>query len=213
MLELEQIEKNKQEFINLLQSLKEDMAGEHFDIDGLITYLESSDFFYAPATTKYYYAYAGGLCAYSLAVYNNLKRLLETFADSEYNDATIKIIGLLHSLNKINYYEKYIANEKVYSNIGTKHDNLGYFDWVSKEKYKVKDSNDRQTYGSKDLDLYIIIKRYIPLLDTETLALTNQSFWFNEGKAIENNLNALSKEPLITYLHTAMMLTGYGSKE
>ena len=53
----------KDAIINLLKSVERD------GIEELISYLESSDFFEAPASTKYHLAEAGGLAKHSLNVY------------------------------------------------------------------------------------------------------------------------------------------------
>ena len=49
MLTKEQIEQNKQTFIDLIRSIERD-----FDKDKLINWLENSDFFYAHASTRYH---------------------------------------------------------------------------------------------------------------------------------------------------------------
>ena len=45
-------------------------------LDKLIDWLEKSDFFEAPASTKYHGNYAGGLLEHSLNVYDCLKRIV-----------------------------------------------------------------------------------------------------------------------------------------
>ena len=54
MLSNEQIEQNKQTFIELINSIERE-----FDKNKLINWLENSDFFYAPASTKYHSNFAG----------------------------------------------------------------------------------------------------------------------------------------------------------
>ena len=68
MLTKEQIEQNKQTFIDLIRSIERD-----FDKDKLLNWLENSDFFYAPASTRYHSNFEGGLCAHSLSVYYSLE--------------------------------------------------------------------------------------------------------------------------------------------
>ena len=58
MLSQEEILANKNEFLSLVNSIKRD----GMRLDDLLDYLENSDFFYAPASTKYHAAYEGGLC-------------------------------------------------------------------------------------------------------------------------------------------------------
>ena len=75
MLSKEQIEQNKQTFIELINSIERD-----FNKEKLINWLENSDFFYAPASTKYHSNFEGGLCSHCLSVYYSLEALCNTFA-------------------------------------------------------------------------------------------------------------------------------------
>ena len=60
---------NKERFITLLKTTNR--AG----VDKIIKYLETTDFFEAPASTQYHENYTGGLCEHSLKVYDTLERL------------------------------------------------------------------------------------------------------------------------------------------
>ena len=71
MLTPEQIESNKIEFLKLIAEINIDGA----DTQGLVDFLDSSDFFTAPASTQYHANYKGGLCEHSLKVYKNLVTL------------------------------------------------------------------------------------------------------------------------------------------
>ena len=51
--------------------------------DKLLAYLESSDFFTAPASTRYHGNYEGGLCQHSLNVYDALVDILNRPRDRE----------------------------------------------------------------------------------------------------------------------------------
>lgn len=79
-------------------------------------YLFKSDFFRAPASTRYHCAYEGGLCEHSV---NTYKRLL--FAvQNEYGEIweervpheSIAVCGLLHDLCKIDFYKQDFRNVK-----------------------------------------------------------------------------------------------------
>ena len=49
--------------------MTEDNRIENNKIQDFLAWLEKSDFFVAPASTKYHGNYAGGLCEHSLNVY------------------------------------------------------------------------------------------------------------------------------------------------
>lgn len=57
---------NKKRFIDLLKSTKRE------GIDKLIDFLEKTDFFTAPASTRFHSSYEGGLLQHSLNVYDCL---------------------------------------------------------------------------------------------------------------------------------------------
>lgn len=61
----------KEEFIKIYnENIKREGA------DKLLNYLLASDFFTAPASTRYHCAYAGGLCEHSVNVYYRLLKML-----------------------------------------------------------------------------------------------------------------------------------------
>lgn len=82
----------------------------------LRNYLLRSDFFTAPASTRYHCAYEGGLCEHSV---NTYLRLLQNVQieygekwESSVSHETVAICGLLHDLCKIDYYKQDFRNAK-----------------------------------------------------------------------------------------------------
>ena len=81
--------------------------------DSLLDWLEHSDFFVAPASTKYHGCYEGGLLQHSLNVYDCLKMGIEAAGlQGVYSEETIAIVSLMHDLCKVNYYKKGSRNVK-----------------------------------------------------------------------------------------------------
>ena len=77
----------------------------------LLDYLlsDSSDFFAAPASTRYHGAYEGGLCEHSINVYECLKDYCEreSVKDTyglDFSDESIAIVSLLNDLFNIKLY-------------------------------------------------------------------------------------------------------------
>ena len=99
---------NKDEFIEIYK--------EHIHREGadrLLEYLcsPSSDFFTAPASTRFHGSYAGGLVEHSVNVYDCLKDYMERPRVNELygltaSDETIAVVSLLHDLCKINCYHE-----------------------------------------------------------------------------------------------------------
>ena len=167
------IERNKKEFIDLINSIQRD-----FNKEKLIDWLENkSDFFTAPATTKYHGSYEGGLCEHSLNVYYALRNLnygyMPELCQTEeeikqdihkykYDEDTLKIVGLLHDISKANYYEKYQKNVK---------DKNG--NWTQVEEYKVKE--DRFIFGSDEQTADFMVSTFIPLTLDEHIAILHKT--------------------------------------
>ena len=134
--------------------------------------LEGTDFFQAPASTKYHAAYKGGLCEHSLNVWKNLVDLVNMLGLSDKIEAdSLAIVALCHDLAKINFYTIGVKNQKVYSESGSKTDSIGKFDWVSVPTYTVKDASDRFIYANHEITSEMIARSYIPLTYEESIAI------------------------------------------
>src|SRR3712207_1964507 len=88
---MDKLIKNKEEIINLLKST------ERPGMDKIIKYLEETDFFIAPASTKYHGNFDGGLAEHSLNVYNLFKKKNEQF-DLGLSSDTLIITSILHDI-------------------------------------------------------------------------------------------------------------------
>lgn len=89
----------KTEFLSIVSTnIKRD------GVEDLLGWLETTDFFTAPASTKYHGACEGGLLMHSLNVYSQLKRLCK-FYECEAELESITIVALFHDLCKIGNYK------------------------------------------------------------------------------------------------------------
>ena len=109
----EEIENNKKEFLKIFeQYVHRDGA------DKLIDYLvNKSDFFIAPASTRFHGSYDGGLARHSLNVYHCFKAYLERERVREQyhltaSEETIAICALLHDICKVDVYTRGTRNVK-----------------------------------------------------------------------------------------------------
>lgn len=121
-----QIQTNKERFI---QIFNDNIIRK--GSDELLKYLESSDFFYSPASTKYHMSCKGGLCAHSLNVYDALTAKLSEKQFKEvynltYSAETVAIVALLHDFCKVMFYDV---------TYGRKRDDTGR--WVDSHTYLV----------------------------------------------------------------------------
>ena len=80
--------------------------------DNLITWLRNTDFYEAPASTRYHESYKHGLLIHTLNVYNNICDLwkLDKFHDVDIYSAAL--VALVHDWCKIGLYEVYQKNVK-----------------------------------------------------------------------------------------------------
>ena len=140
-----------------------DIFYDNIDRDGadkLLEWLEKSDFFTAPASTRHHSAYRGGLCQHSINVYKRLVKLLEMEYGENWqkkvSPESVAIMGLLHDVCKVDTYVEDFRNVK---------DENG--NWIKKPYYKVEDS---LPYGHGEKSVYII-SAFMKLTREEALAI------------------------------------------
>lgn len=199
------METNKDKVLNLLKQV--DREG----MDKFIEWLTTTDFFTAPASTKFHSNCEGGLCQHSLNVYARLISLLKNEYGEDYEKVCPKdsaiIMGLMHDLCKVGTFVKETRNVKQYNENGTKQDSKGRFDWVEKESYAVDDS---LPYGHGEKSVYIL-SGFIKLTRQEAMAIN----WHMGGfdYRIKGGSYALSDAfysyPVAFLLHVADMQATY----
>lgn len=180
----------KEKIIELLRSTNRD------GIEDVITFLtEKSDFFTAPASTRFHGDYEGGLAEHSLKVYEILDRKVKSgIYDIEVDDATIKIAAILHDICKCNFYKVDYRNAK-----------NAHGDWERVPYYTV---DDTIPYGHGEKSVMMI---------TEFMKLTNEEKYairwhmgFTEPKEIYGTIGlAYKKYPLSLMLFEADLEATY----
>ena len=211
MLSKEQIEQNKQTFIELINSIERE-----FNKEKLINWLENSDFFYAPASTKYHSNFEGGLCSHCLSVYYSLEALCNTFASESkyvtledgsqkeeitcrYDKDSIIIVALLHDLSKANFYEKYNRN--------VKNETTGK--WESVEEYRTIDVQKRFIFGNHEETSEFMVRSFIPLKVEESVAILHHMGGAGHDSSQTDLSVIYSKYNLAALLHTADLLSTF----
>lgn len=208
MITDEKIMENKTRFLELISSIER----EGMDTEKLIHKLEHSDFFTAPASTKYHGSYVGGLCEHSLNVYDNLKHLIESkdgLDECCYDDNTVKIVALLHDISKMNIYEQYIKNTKTYCNPeeSKTYDEFGHYKWVSSKEWKLRDN--RFTYGNHETTSEFIVRQFIPLTIDESVAILHHMGGMAWDSSQVNIGEIFGQYNLATLLYLSDMLSSY----
>lgn len=175
------------DFVELLRTTNRD------GIEELIRYLqEETDFFTAPASTKYHGAFAGGLLMHSINVCAELR--LDPNS-KVYPTETLIIVALLHDICKANCYRTEKRNVK---------ENGG---WVEKQIYVFE---DELPLGHGEKSLYLASK-FIKLSDEEAAAIRWHMGAFDCAfRGGDRGLNAAyEKYPLAVLLHMADMRATY----
>lgn len=168
--------------------------------DSLLDYLTSpaSDFFTAPASSRYHGNYPGGLCEHSLNVFSCLTDYLDRpKVAEEYGlhpeEESVAIVSLLHDLCKIGCYKQYMRNVKNEAGV-----------WEQVPSYEFSDS---LPYGHGEKSVYII-SGFMKLTREEAFAIRyHMGFSGDEDK--RNIGAAFEKFPLAFALSVADMEATY----
>lgn len=89
-------------------------ARDHINRDGLadlLNWLENTDFFDAPASTRFHGAEPGGLAAHSVNVWTHLRKLNSCY-EAGLSEESMAVAALFHDLCKVNYYKQTTRNVK-----------------------------------------------------------------------------------------------------
>ena len=166
----------KEEFLNLLRSVKRE------GIDDLIRFIESTDFFTAPASTRFHGDHAGGLVEHSMKVYEILQEKVKT-APIALNTPpeTLIIVPLLHDLCKANFYKIDYRNAK---------------NALGAQKAVTDMTNDMLKKNSELLKqgtIEITEESERAIVDVETLKQTNKDLIETLDKVLEIHENGKAK--------------------
>ena len=178
--------------------------------DSLLAWLTTTDFFEAPASTKYHGSFPGGLVLHSLNVFDRMSTNCVTEFGTDCggsvsfpkeNIESIAIVALLHDICKAEFYKTDYKNKKVYSEQGTKRDNLGAYEWESIPFYTIE---EKFPYGHGEKSVFLI-NEHMRLTRDEALAIRYHMGDFsdpNTGKVFE-------RCPLAVQLHIADLQASY----
>lgn len=122
--------------------------------DRLLEWLVSSDFFTAPASTRFHSAYEGGLVEHSLNVYKIFMK--KHFVEGEDDPESVAIATLLHDICKAGFYEVSYRNRKNDAGV-----------WEKVPYYTI---NDRFPYGHGEKSVFLI-ERFMRLKSEEAVAI------------------------------------------
>lgn len=187
--------------------------------EDLLKWLEATDFFDAPASTRYHLNRPGGLVEHSINVYKRLRRLhsIEKYGDlsdmTVFPEAeTIAIVGLLHDVCKVDVYRREPKNQKTYDlekvaaaqDWQVKHDAGGDFIWETVMGYR---ADDQLPYGHGEKSVYII-SGFMRLTREEAFAIRYHMGPWQKGEE-QNAGKAFERFPMALLTHLADMQATY----
>lgn len=176
--------------------------------DKFLEWLNKTDFFTAPASTRYHLSEPGGLVAHSVHVYERLRSLylaekindLKDCGDavaaglSDAEEETIAICGLLHDICKVNFYKAGTRN--------VKNETTGQ--WEKVPCYTIE---DQLPYGHGEKSVYII-GGFMRLTREEAMAIRWHMGPWQDGEK-QNAGAAFGKFSLALLTHIADMQATY----
>lgn len=157
-------------------------------IEDLLKWLADSDFYTAPASTRYHGAYEGGLVAHSLAVFDQIKRL-DDWYDLKTDPESLAIVSLFHDICKVGTYKVVMRNSK--------NEKTGV--WEKVPYYTKQEDFAFGGHGSKSMYLVMHFMRLTP---EEAVAINcHMGQW--DATTYSDPSAAYEQNPLAWILHVA----------
>jgi len=157
-----------------------------------------TDFFTAPASTRFHGSFKGGLSEHSYNVYNCLKEidLMPSFLQKRFDIESIILVSLLHDICKTNFYKTSMRNKKNEHGV-----------WIQVPFYEVEDTHP---YGHGECSV-MLIEKFIKLTDEERYAIRWHMGGFDDSARGGSYAitKAFEKYPLALALHMADMMATY----
>ncbi|MEG2646081.1 MAG: HD domain-containing protein [Clostridia bacterium] len=177
----------KEKMLELLKSINRE------GIEKVIEFLDKSDFYTAPASTRFHGAYEGGLLEHSLKVYEILCEKTKQ-QKMDISEDTIKIVALLHDICKVNFYKTDYRNVKNQKG-----------DWEKVPYYTV---DDTIPYGHGEKSV-MMITEYMRLTNEEKYAI-RWHMGFTEPKEVYQTIGlAFKKYPFSLLVFEADLESTY----
>ena len=169
----------------------------HFDyINKVIDWIESTDFYEAPASTIYHESFPHGLLYHTLTVYNKMVELYQipTFQGKiDMDSATI--CCLMHDWCKIGLYEQYKKN--------VKNEQTGQ--WERVDAYRR--GSFPHSFGHGATSMYMAMK-FVKLTEEEALAIRWHMSMFNvSSNEVNEYQQSCEQYPLVHLLQFADQLS------
>ena len=170
----------------------------------IIDELNATDFYEAPASTKYHNSCPYGLIAHTLNVVEAGKIICDSFSHSDYKKSVIRT-ALLHDICKADFYKEGVKNVKTYLPYGAspirgvklQQDTGGTFYWKPTPFYTIDESF---LYGHGEKSVYLALQYGADLTPAEAQAIRYHMGDFNKNP---ETTAVYTKNPVALILHMA----------
>lgn len=186
-------------YMELMKDIFEAKCCPEKSFDRFKAWMESTDFFTAPASTRFHGSYTGGLLKHHIDTYNQAINLLELDKFKDVNIYSAALCALTHDFCKIGLYEKYLKN--------VKNDETGK--WEKQEAFKW--DSVQYPFGHGVTSMYLA-QQFIRFTREEALAVR---WHMGEYNVCANEMSELQEArdryPLVLLLQTAdrLAVTSY----
>lgn len=179
------------DYIQLIREVFEEKGADGSQFDRFLSWISQTDFFTAPASTRFHGSFEGGLCEHHIDVYNETVDLLTLEKFKNVNPVSAYLVALVHDFCKIGVYESYMRN--------VKNDETGRWEQVQSFRY----DKPQYPFGHGVTSMYLA-NQFIRLTREEALAIR---WHMSEYNCCENELSELQEArdryPLVLLLQTA----------
>ena len=163
--------------------------------DAAITWLESTDFYTAPASSIYHEHFKGGLLLHTLKVYNEVIDLLHVDKFKDVDVVSASLIALVHDWCKIGMYEQYMKN--------VKDDKTGQ--WNQEVAYKRNPKGLPLGHGTYSM---FLAEKFVKLTPEEACAINyHMGHWYISEAEVDDLQRANESFPLVHLLQFADQLS------
>lgn len=142
----------------------EEHLSEREGVDPLMEWLRCTDFYHAPASTRYHGAFDGGLMEHSLAVLDQLRKVNQAWS-FDLDEGSMVLCALFHDLCKVDFYKPDTRNVK---------DERGV--WHKVPCYTVDEKYHFGGHGSKSV---FLLMNFVKLTPEEAAAINSHMGQFD----------------------------------
>ena len=170
------------------------------EVKAFLSYLDKTDFYQAPCSTKYHLSCDGGLAQHTLHVLMELVRLILPATREQIGSCVMAAI--CHDLCKIGVYQRRVRAKKVYSQqtpegVSLKKDSNGTFYWAEETFYEYSDS---MPFGHGRKSAYMAMG-FFPEMGDEVYAAIEAHMGIESDKT----MGMYASNKIALYLHIADM--------